>query len=93
MRVPTCTSTCTYTLNLAGHSYGCTADRRSLRAERTLFRVAKGGRYLAAASSAKHIGTNGKSDLQWSGGKELPGYPSVGVQAAQRQRSSVEQGI
>ena len=22
----TCTSTCTYTLNLAGHSYGCAAD-------------------------------------------------------------------
>ena len=58
-----------------------------------LFRVAKGGRYLAAASSPKHIGTNRESDLRWSEGKELPGYPSVGVQAAQRQRSSVEQGI
>ena len=63
------------------------------RAGKRLFRVAKGGRYLAAASSAKHIGTNGGNDLRWSEGKELPGYPSVGVQAAQRQRPSMEQGI
>ena len=63
------------------------------RAGKRLFRVAKGGRYLAAASSAKYIGANGGSHLRGSEGKELPGYPSVGVQAAQRQRSSVEQGI
>ena len=53
------------------------------------------GRTLSGRSvvTKAHRNKRREQSSRWSEGKELPGYPSVGVQAAQRQRSSVEQGI
>ena len=52
------------------------------------------GRTLSGCSVVSKAHRNKRREQSsWSEGKELPGYPSVGVQAAQRQRSSVEQGI